>query len=341
MPFVSQTGEGFKCLIGYDDPGQCRASRVISRSNIGSGSVTTSRQTTSDLAIANGSIQVFIPAIVHKTHLYFYSALSYEISGRAAHKFSISNIPLLRRALEYYVACTTFLPSPIPISATTSDRSCPISLGDFSSSSMDSDSPSPARSLVISITDIIVKSIQWVNEDPFIRENDSCEDPVIDAACAASHDAPNQLLCPLPLLETSKVSARLPPPLSIKIVPHRLRSEHGSITDTQLNIRDSQRYINNVAIILSKSVAPMTSVYADVIKRHNRSIQGLRAELDYNSTSVRALIDQIPKKQHARKKSKSIRRSASFWSFSPVKDGESEQNKVLDPPSSPGNEMKK
>jgi hypothetical protein len=85
----------------------------------------------------------------------------------------------------------------------------------------------------------------------------------------------------------------------------------------------------------------MTSVYADVIKRHNRSIQGLRAELDYNSTSVRALIDQIPKKQHARKKSKSIRRSASFWSFSPVKDGESEQNKVLDPPSSPGNEMKK
>ncbi|KAF7593127.1 hypothetical protein BBP40_012006 [Aspergillus hancockii] len=298
---------------------------------------------------------------VHKTYLYFYSAASYEGMGRSAHKYSTTKIPLLRCALEYYVTCSAALPSAISVSETSSERSSPISVDSFSSSSVFSESPSPAFSLVASITDIIDKSIQYADDDPFVSVNDPCEGQVSDAMCAVSYDATNHLLVPPPLKPRNSFElrplrmaayasdqtavrgerparAQLPPPLPFKIVPLRFKSE---ITDARLSDRDSQQHIDNQFVNLNNKTTPVTPRRADAIKRYNRSLQDLRSQVESAIVSVQIQIDESTEKQHVRKVSKSIRRSASFWSFSPVKDGESEENKIDVLPSSPTNETMK
>ncbi|KAI9375477.1 hypothetical protein BJX61DRAFT_549357 [Aspergillus egyptiacus] len=51
---------------------------------------------------------------VHKTYVYFYSAISYEAMGRYAHDYSRNKIPLLHSALDCFVTCLAGLPAVLP-----------------------------------------------------------------------------------------------------------------------------------------------------------------------------------------------------------------------------------
>ncbi|KAL4868695.1 hypothetical protein BDV12DRAFT_197040 [Aspergillus spectabilis] len=52
---------------------------------------------------------------VHKTYLYFYSAISYEAMGRYAHVYSRNKVPLLHSALDCFVTCLAVLPEEVPV----------------------------------------------------------------------------------------------------------------------------------------------------------------------------------------------------------------------------------
>ncbi|KAF5867058.1 hypothetical protein ETB97_006904 [Aspergillus alliaceus] len=300
---------------------------------------------------------------VYMTYLYFYSAVSYEEMGRAAHKYSRTKIPLLQCALDHFSTCGTILPSPIPLSSRPSEESNFPSLGECSSEF--TDSPSTVSSLVTSITDIIDKTIQWQDDDPFISDYGSCGDTDIDATRALSDAETNFVLIPPPLrvnrpseklpqhmtlaCDTGQVTTHgerlarthLPPPLPIKIVPRGATSEHNRGIDAQLNNRDSRLCTDSLLIDLTKKLTPASPQYTDYIRSYNSSIRFLRSQIDSSISLIHALIDEIEEKQHARQMAKTIKRSASFWSFSPIKDGEAlDEKKVNIPRRSPTKETK-
>ncbi|KNG89057.1 hypothetical protein ANOM_002952 [Aspergillus nomiae NRRL 13137] len=302
---------------------------------------------------------------VYKTYLYFYSAVCYEEMGRAAHKYSSTKIPLLQGALDRFDICSTVLPSPIPALSRPSEESNFPSLGEISSPSECSDSPSTICSLVSSITDIIDKTIQWKEEDPFISDSDSCSDTDIGTMATAAYDRANHLLVPPPLtlrkssdeilplepvLRESGYTAfrgersdraRLPPPLPIKIVPCAVTGKHKRTVDSPLNNRDSRLCTDDLLINLSeRKIVPATPQYSDSIRRYNSSLRSLRAQIDSSINSIHVLIDELEEKQHTRKMAKTIKRSASFWSFSPVQGGDGCWEKVDGPKRSPGKETK-
>ncbi|GAB1191031.1 hypothetical protein APSETT444_000200 [Aspergillus pseudonomiae] len=302
---------------------------------------------------------------VYKTYLYFYSAVCYEEMGRAAHRYSSTKIPLLQGALDRFDICSTVLPSPIPVSSRPSEESNFPSLGEISSPSEFSDSPSTICSLVSSITDIIDKTIQWKEEDPFISDSDSCPGTDIGTMATAAYDIASHLLVPRPLTlrkssdeilplkavlcESDHTAfrgersdrARLPPPLPIKIVPCAVTEKHKRTVHSPLNNRDSRLCTDDLLVDLSeRKTVPATPQYSDSIRRYNSSIRSLRAQIDSSINSIHVLIDEVEEKQHTRKMAKTIKRSASFWSFSPVQGGDGCWEKVDGPKRSPGKETK-
>ncbi|KAE8414885.1 hypothetical protein BDV36DRAFT_298618 [Aspergillus pseudocaelatus] len=302
---------------------------------------------------------------VYKTYLYFYSAVCYEEMGRAAHKYSSTKVPLLQGALDRFDICSTVLPSPIPVSSRSSEESNFPSLGEFSSPSESSESPSTVPSLVTSITDIIDSTIQWKEEDPFISDSDSCPDTDIGAVTRVVDGRADRLLVPPPLTFRKSSDeippptvvlrdpgntaprrerpdrAPLPPPLPIKVVPRAATGKYKRTIDSPLDNRDSRLCTDDLLIDFNeRKPAPATPQYSDSIRRYNSSIRSLRSQIDSSFNSIHVLIDEIEEKQHTRKMAKTIKRSASFWSFSPIKAGDGCWEKVEVPKRSPGRETK-
>ncbi|OGM44851.1 hypothetical protein ABOM_006117 [Aspergillus bombycis] len=302
---------------------------------------------------------------VYKTYLYFYSAVCYEEMGRAAHRYSSTKVPLLQGALDRFDICSTVLPSPLPVSSRPSEESNFPSLEETSSPSEFSDSPSTICSLVSSITDIIDKTMQWKEEDPFISDSDSCPDMDIGTMATVADGRANQLLIPPPLrLKKSSDEAlplkavlrdsghtsvrversdraRLPPPLPLKIVPRAVTGKYERTMDSLLSNRDSRLCTDGLLIDLSERKAvPATPQYSDSIRRYNSSIRSLRSQIDSSINSIHVLVDEVEEKQHTRKMAKTIKRSASFWSFSPVQGGDGCWEKVGGLKRSPGKETK-
>ncbi|KAE8140010.1 hypothetical protein BDV38DRAFT_269414 [Aspergillus pseudotamarii] len=296
---------------------------------------------------------------VYKTYLYFYSAVCYEEMGRAAHKYSGTKVPLLQGALDRFDICSTVLPSPIPVSSRSSEELNLPSLGESSSASESSESPSTVSSLVTSITDIIDRTIQWKEEDPFISDSDSCPDIDSGTVTRVVDGRADHLLVPLPLTlrkpsdEVLRDSghtaprnerpdrAHLPPPLPIKIVPRAVTGKYKRTMDLPIDNRDTRLCTDDLLIDLNeRKPAPSTPQYSDSIRRYNSRIRSLQSQIDSSINSIHMLIDEVEEKQHTRKMAKSIKRSASFWSFSPIKGGDGCWEKVDFPKRSPGKETK-
>ncbi|KAL4898013.1 hypothetical protein BDV59DRAFT_198259 [Aspergillus ambiguus] len=277
---------------------------------------------------------------VHKTYLYFYSAISYEAMGRAAHNYSHKKLSLLHSALDCFVTCSAVLPSPITSSSPEDDGgSSQCSLRD----SLISDRPSSSSSLMSSITDMIDKSIDSPDDDPFLSDTEPVESPFTAQLHAAQPTKPrlvppplkvrkstdNISLHPLKLSATGdsddSASSRIsntterpnrvrPPPLPIKIVPftasnaRRQRNERRNPSPKPLHI----------PLLAHKE--PQASWMPDVsVTRYNGNIRSLRVEISSSIAAIHALIDEITELQEARRATRNFRRSASFWSFSPVK----------------------
>ncbi|KAA8644112.1 hypothetical protein EYZ11_008431 [Aspergillus tanneri] len=270
---------------------------------------------------------------VHKTYLYYYCAISYEGMGRAAHQYSSTKLTFLHSALDCFVTCCAVLPDCLSV-PDIPDGGSPSTVVEFTSPSETHDpaSSSPASSFDTMITDILDREPDSLVED----------DPFLDTPCKfPSHQLGNPVLIPSPLKirksfedlnqnahplhhqhqenvtpETPARRTRRPPPLPIKIVPFGTTSKESS-TVPPLSIHKHRSQHG--------SGSSMTSSHIMAINRYNNSIRFLRTQINSSITSLHALIDDVRQVQQSRRASKNIRRSGSFWSFSPIME-EGEEN---------------
>ncbi|KAI9926439.1 hypothetical protein ASPWEDRAFT_45469 [Aspergillus wentii DTO 134E9] len=292
---------------------------------------------------------------VYKTYLYFYSAISYEILGRSAHNYSTKKLHLLHSALDCFVTCTAVLPSAISASD-AAEESSPASLVDFSSPSDSSESPSTVGSLVSSITRIIDNSIECSEEDPFVSGNDPCLDSAGTLPFKLPDDDPKaEQLLPSPLrirkssgdlssvvqtmfetdntTKAAKAANRIsllvrfsrPPPLPIRIVPAGDRKGHSARTEIKIGTEESLKFLSTDVMNVHGKSTPTTPSHKKAILHYNDTIHSLAAQINASIADIHSLIDEVTEMQRARRASRNLRRSASFWSFSPVKE-ESHKN---------------
>ncbi|GFG15475.1 hypothetical protein IFM5058_07470 [Aspergillus udagawae] len=277
---------------------------------------------------------------VYKAYLYFYSAISYEEMGRAAHNYSRRKLPLLNSALDSFVTCSAILPSAIPVLEINSESSSPASLVESWTASDFSESPSPVGALVSSITDIIDKTMHCPDDDPFISDSEGWADLALDIQENLPPRIPqdDQRLMPSPLrLRKSSVDLRQagqyyqpsrlcrPPPLPIKILPaEAMEKNHKPLGPNRTPRAQGREEIQ----LHEHKQPPVTPSRAESIKRYNSTLQSLRVQINSSIADIHALMDEVKELQSARQASKSFRRSASFWSFSPVKEGPDGQEKL-------------
>ncbi|PKY01578.1 hypothetical protein P168DRAFT_241480 [Aspergillus campestris IBT 28561] len=281
--------------------------------------------------ILNNTNQLAHP--VYKTYLHFYSAISHEEMGRCAHIYSSNKISLLRSALDSFVACTSALPAPIPTPTPTLDYdsswcSLESSFTDPSFLSESSDSASPVGSLISSITDIIDGSIDCPADDPFLSDTDTWGSLGVETPSKL----PRYVLTPSPLNVHKSVEhwdsspplkvpakAQIPPPLPLKIRPSMADSDCYAKSQRQ---RSSLQMMHELALPDKRNAyAPASSTSStSSIHKYNDIIEFLRAQIATSISDIHKVIDETTEAQKARRASKTIRRSASFWSFSPVEE---------------------
>lgn len=193
--------------------------------------------------------------------------------------------------------------------------------------------------------------MKWDEEDPFISDSEvhTTTNPT-DSGAVPSFKLPREesnknLLMPSPLqirkssstlgsayaeVEQSAANNQLsvrgshrPPPLPIKIVPYK---DAGS----PVNTKEHSKHINTIDTGITEVDEPTRAS----IQRYNNSIRFLRTQITTNITSTQTLMDEITQLQRARKASKTLRRAASFWSFSPVSKPGADMVAVPDGPES-------
>ncbi|PYH49193.1 uncharacterized protein BP01DRAFT_332042 [Aspergillus saccharolyticus JOP 1030-1] len=277
---------------------------------------------------------------VHKTFLYFYSAISYEAMGLSAHNYSRNKLPLLHLALESFVTCSAVLPGPIPAIERYSNTSEALFTSIPSDSSSYCDSPGSRTrpsSLASSLADMIERSLHYgsAKEDPFISHDSGDESGQSHKklcteilASSASHSS----LVPSPLntddssalinrpavnkVGTNKIVLARAHPLPLIIDTGHARPsspDPGERADAASHLHGGQR------------VPPYPTEYSSHISNFNSSIRSLQAQINSSIARNKATIEEVTEMQLTRRRSKSVRRSASFWSFSPIneKDGKS------------------
>ncbi|KAF9882764.1 hypothetical protein FE257_005312 [Aspergillus nanangensis] len=290
---------------------------------------------------------------IYKTYLYFYSAISYEAMGRTAHNYSAKKLSLLHSALDYFVTCNAVLPFPGGSLADDGDSS-PTSLVD--SMFCSSERPSSTCSLASSVTDI--SDIDNGSDDPFVSDTDTGGDLSFNAKLKSASDptVPMSWLMPAPLrvqksgdnLQPLKLAfgdpseprintrAPRPPPLPIKIVPL-------SVSNSELQREAKVNLANQTKIAPSPSqmatintpqvdLCPMMQITDPSTTRYHDTLHSLRAQIHSSISAMHCLIDEVTELQHARRATRNFRRSASFWSFSPVKNDKAQSPA---PPRSP------
>lgn len=258
----------------------------------------------------------------------------------------------MHSALDCFITCSAVLPSIITIpeiaigeeAETEEESSSDTSLVDDSSSPWDSPDSSfmecplpaagPGGSLVGDLTRIIDDSMGWDEEDPFISDSGVHTSTTTTAAAATGSGVFSSFKLPR---EESNKDLLMPSPLQIRKSSGTLGSVYGEAeqsANSQLSVRGSHRppplpikivpykdagqeHIKHISMI-DTGITEVDEPTRASIKRYNNSIQFLRTQITTNITSTQTLIDQITQLQRARKASKTLRRAASFWSFSPV-----------------------
>ncbi|RAL13789.1 uncharacterized protein BO97DRAFT_314137, partial [Aspergillus homomorphus CBS 101889] len=273
---------------------------------------------------------------VHKTFLYFYSAISYEAMGLSAHSHSRNKLQLLHFALDSFVTCSTALPSPIPSTERYSNISEALfttvpSESSFSSSDYSPGSRTRPSSLASSLADMIERSLACgsADEDSFVSHDSDGDigvtygEPcagILAASASHSHLIPSPLKVRKPSGASTSSFAdntplpRPPPPLPLRVVPRDIRPSSPGL-HREIPFADALSTLDE-----DRSMTPFRSVPTNHISNYNSSIRSLQSQIISSIASIQAVIDEVTEMQHTRRVSKSIRRSASFWSFSPVKD---------------------
>ena len=254
--------------------------------------------------------------------------------------------------------CGDVLPSKAAIPQIVEESTpSPISFRDFSTSSDFSE----GDSILSSITRIIDNSLENPEDDPFVSDTESCDDFVSFGLPLHDLEKPAPMPSPLQIRKTSskyyssspipdeervvtEVSSRpsqvgrgpRPPPLPLKIIPVRKRNACTARKDSQVNAENLSALTSRIgAMMMDHEVQAehATSSQVQSLMRYNSRIDSLRAQIDSGISGTRSLINEVTKLQQTRHMSKNIRRSGSFWSFSPVKDDSSKENNNGNPSS--------
>lgn len=263
------------------------------------------------------------------------------------------------------MACSAVLPATIPAPGPEVDDDeqqipSPETAGELSTPSESdfSEGSSSATSLLSSITRIIDRSIDLPDgDDPFVSEKEDycCVDPVPLRLPLGNMEktqltpSPLQIrkssgkfgsvcLGPLepgqkPVARASQTGrARRPPPLPIKIVPPT--KAKGFVSRQTKGSDECSVFTPNSDSSVVRIPQQLECPHTQSIKRYNSSIEFLRARVGSCITDIQAQVDEVAEIQHTRRVSKTIKRSVSFWSFSPVKDqsqpGENSPRRSLD-----------
>lgn len=215
--------------------------------------------------------------------------------------------------------------------------------------------PSPVRkSLVSSITRMIDSSLLSAGEDPFISDPGLSPEP---NATLSPYKLPQDTkenrsgrLIPSPLrirksfvdIATSSNAAvttkdhlsktiirpecsnrSLPPPLPLRVVPASRLNTNNQRPNTAFQPKPLfSKHTNTNTAKAQKSTdkhgEPLSFPRAAAIARFNNNVEFLRSQINSSITSLQSQIDHIRELQQARR-ARSIRRCASFWTFSPIK----------------------
>ncbi|KAL4994677.1 hypothetical protein BDV10DRAFT_197320 [Aspergillus recurvatus] len=273
---------------------------------------------------------------IYRLYLHFYSAICYEAMGMCAHEYSSKKVPLLREALG--------------------------------------------------ITDIIDKTLDCPDDDPFLSDSDN--EDITDTGFGAGlgvdsedrnsiqfideDDAEPELgselehrLVPSPLqVRKSKSSSPLPlilPSLAycngngntLQIQRSQPQAKAASLSETKSRPRPLPAIPHHLPFNMGTDVGAPSVAYTytpeqsaafvstpanTVTQRHmhnyNSNLSFLHSEITNTITHLQALIQEVTAAQQARNASRrsvdqGFQRSASFWSFSPVKNTEKKDESTL------------
>ncbi|RDW78983.1 uncharacterized protein DSM5745_05835 [Aspergillus mulundensis] len=245
------------------------------------------------------------------------------------------------------------------LSPSPSSSSTPTPYASTVGSRSRSRSISPADTIVTSITDFIDRTLDCPDDDPFLADSD-CEDPISLELGVDSEDfeaihildekdpGQGQPLVPSPLQVRKSKTAR---PLSLFLPSldnhHRKENTNAFMTPQsesyaaaamELSTRARARPLPSLPIACSKfntdpskrntitpPPPPSLSLNAH-IHAYNTSLSFLHTQISSTITHLQSQIQDVTALQQARatsRRSGNFQRSASFWSFSPVKDGTS------------------
>jgi hypothetical protein len=179
-----------------------------------------------------------------KPFLYFYSAISNEFLGRAAHLYSHSKVPLLNQALNSFLECGSALPQPMKLPKSsflpdsvdfdafltppeTPGHSTQYTAEDFLIWVDTPEGASPERpALIRSMTQLIDLSLSNADDDPFVSDSGSDRTssftltlPKLRASPRRVIDRENRTLSPHKTLRSPNSPKKLrltPSPLRIK-----------------------------------------------------------------------------------------------------------------------------
>ncbi|KAK1140056.1 hypothetical protein N8T08_010888 [Aspergillus melleus] len=276
-------------------------------------------------------------------------AISYEGMGRAAHQYSMTKVTLLQTALDCFITCSAGFPALIHTEeddADGPDDKAPPSHVESTPAINEPAHSSSISSFVTVIRDIIDKNIDSLADDPFVSDHE------LDSkhGSVSPHQFGKALLMPPPLnvrksqedlnplnLSSSlnpnqthsepkqastnhnpithhSARARRPPPLPIRIKPTETSHANDSAKLLRLPVPRDLQSATPVA-----SPIPITPTRGAAIRRYNSHLRFLRVQITNSIASLRTLIDEVTDLQESRRTAKNLRRSSSFWTFSPVK----------------------
>lgn len=169
--------------------------------------------------------------------------------------------------------------------------SCDASFESADSSLEGRQSPESAGGLVHSLTRIIDDSMAWGEEDPFI-----------------SHGG---------VVEMDGSSVKLP----------REDSNKTLLMPSPLRLHKSDEFGGSISTIERRPPSPANN---QEHSKHNNSIGFLRTQLTTSIATIHALIEEVTQLQRARKATRTLRRAASFWSFSPIQSISGQEDESAD-----------
>lgn len=159
-----------------------------------------------------------------------------------------------------------------------------------------------------------------------VRKSSRDTDTIASESASNQFDSDEQQ--PMPKVVVHPEGPRPLPPLPLKIVrsmdhERHLLSEEANASRKNDRVAENKTSLScnsHGTVVRHDTTKPLTPTQSAAIKRYNNHIQYMRSQITSSISAIYSIIEDVTEIQRSRKASK-FQRSASFWSFSPVKPG--------------------